>query len=153
MSVSMDCVFDVMSVSDYDETVAFWKKQEGVGLNESDSREAIAFFLNRNAGMSFVVRQGGKIVGAALCGTDGRRGYLHHVAVDSSLRGKGLGRKLVERCLAELSKAGISRCNIFLFADNVEGETFWKKMGYRVRCDLKIMQRVMAADPKNSCAC
>lgn len=142
----MTCTIDEMTIADYDETFAFWQKQEGVGLTESDSREAIALFLNRNAGMSFVVRAEGRIVGAALCGTDGRRGYLHHVAIDAALRGNGLGRRLVERCLVELVKIGIPRCNIFLYADNVAGEAFWKKLGYRVRSDLKIMQRPLSAN-------
>jgi len=130
-------------IEDYDAVVAFWGSQEGVGLNESDTREAIHLFLDRNRGMSFVVRDAGTVVGAALCGTDGRRGYLHHVAIAKEYRGKGWGRRLVEICLGELKKCGISRCNIFLFTDNVEGEAFWKKIGYRVRVDLKVMQRVL----------
>jgi len=128
-------------IEDYDAVVAFWEKQDGVGLNESDTREAIQLFLDRNRGMSFVVRDGATVIGAALCGTDGRRGYLHHVAIAKEYRGRGWGRKLVESCLSELKTCGISRCNLFLFADNVEGEAFWKKIGYRVRADLKVMQR------------
>lgn len=130
-------------IEDYDAVVAFWEKQDGVGLNESDTRDAIQLFLERNRGMSFVVRDAGTVVGAALCGTDGRRGYLHHVAIAKEYRGKGWGRRLVEICLGELKKSGISRCNIFLFADNEAGEAFWKKIGYRVRVDLKVMQRVL----------
>ncbi len=137
MSVSIQ----PFQLEDYEAVVAFWKQQDGVGLNESDSREAIQLFLERNRGMSFVVREGASVIGAALCGTDGRRGYLHHVAIAKEHRGRGWGRKLVEACLGELKTCGISRCNIFLFADNVEGEAFWKKIGYRVRADLKVMQR------------
>ncbi|MEX0586364.1 MAG: hypothetical protein WD176_06955, partial [Pirellulales bacterium] len=70
-----------MLATDYDEVVALWEATEGVGLNESDSRENIARFLARNPGLSMVARVGGQIGGAVLCGHDGRRGYLHHLAV------------------------------------------------------------------------
>jgi len=75
-----------------------------------------------------------------LCGHDGRRGYLHHLAVDADFRRNGLGRALVDRCLEELKAAGIDRCNIFLYADNEPGERFWKSTGWYAR-DLKVLSR------------
>jgi ribosomal protein S18 acetylase RimI-like enzyme len=131
------------SIEDYDDVVAFWKSQEGVGLNESDSREAIAAYLRRNPGMSFVAREGETLVGASLCGHDGRRGSLHHLAVTPSHRRQGLGRRLVERCLTELKPHGITRCNLMLFTDNDEGAGFWNALGFRHRSDVNILQRVI----------
>jgi len=52
-----------MAMEDYDQVVEFWRAQEGLGLNESDSREHIARYLERNPGMSFVARDGGQVVG------------------------------------------------------------------------------------------
>jgi hypothetical protein len=43
------------AISDFDEVLALWQRTEGVGLNESDTRENIAGYLPRNPGMSFVV--------------------------------------------------------------------------------------------------
>jgi len=137
----MACRFAQLTMDDYDDVVAFWRSQEGVGLNESDGKRQIAGYLTRNPGMSFIVREAGKVVGAVLCGHDGRRGYLHHLAVASSHRRKGLGRSLVARCLKSLRRAGIQRCNIFLFADNPQGRSFWQSIGYRPRADLLLMQR------------
>ena len=71
----------------------------------------------------------GTVIAAVLCGHDGRRGYLHHLAVDAGHRRQGLGRALVERCLARLAVAGIPKCNIFLFNDNAEGRRFWESSG------------------------
>ena len=129
------------TIGDFDEVTAFWRGVEGVGLNESDERGPIADYLARNPGMSFVARDGGRVVGAVLCGHDGRRGYLHHLAVAASYRGQGLGRTLVERCLAELSRAGIRRCNLYLYADNPEGRKFWEAVGFKERGDLRVLQR------------
>jgi len=144
----MEPAISNMTMDDYDEAVAFWRSQDGIALNESDEREAINRFLLRNPGMSLIARNAsGTVVAAVLCGHDGRRGYLHHLAVDPAHRRKGLGRALVERCLAKLAIAGIPKCNVFLFTDNVEGRRFWEKLGYKSVTWIP-MQRVIALGGK-----
>jgi len=130
-----------LSIDDYDEVVAFWREQDGVGLNESDERAPVAAFLARNPGLSLVLRDEGRVMGAVLCGHDGRRGYLHHLAVAPSYRGRGLGRLMVERCVRALAEAGIAKCNVFLFADNEDGARFWAAVGFAARADLVVRQR------------
>jgi N-acetylglutamate synthase len=130
-----------MTAVDCEEVVSFWQRQDGIGLNESDTPSAIAACLNRNPGMSFIVRDGGQIVAAVLCGHDGRRGYLHHLAVNPTHRRQGIGRSLVHRCLGRLLQKRIPKCNIFLFAHNSEGKEFWQAIGFKDRTDLKVMQR------------
>ncbi len=132
------------TMADYDQVIAFWKQQEGVGLNETDERDRVGLYLDRNPGMSFIVRDGNHLIGAVLCGHDGRRRYLHHLAVASSHRKKGIGQRLVHLCLQRLREAGIQKCNIFLFSDNAAGEGFWQAVGFRNRPDLKVMQRTTA---------
>jgi putative acetyltransferase len=126
---------------DYEKVRGLWEGMPGIGLNESDTRPAIALFLRRNRGFSLVATAGGILVGAVLCGHDGRRGYLHHLAVLQEWRRRGTGRRMVEACLERLAAAGIPKCNIFLFADNTRGRAFWRRNGWMVREDLKVMQR------------
>jgi N-acetylglutamate synthase len=128
------------SIEDYDAVVRLWLRTEGVGLNESDSRSAIAAYLRRNPRLSFIAEKDGRIIGAVLCGHDGRRGYLHHLAVAKRHRRRGIGRQLVSACLARLRALGILKCNIFVFANNAEGMKFWKRTGWNVRSDLRMMQ-------------
>jgi putative acetyltransferase len=141
-----------MTLADYDEVLRLWQNAEGVGLNESDTRPAIASYLKRNRGMSFIAWDGKKLVGAVLCGHDGRRGYLHHLAVASSHRRKGIGTKLVARCLAELKRIGILKCNIFLYTHNASGERFWKTSGWKKRMDLCLVQKDLGSSrTKRAC--
>ncbi len=127
------------TMNDYDAAVALWKTAEGIGLSEADSRENIAHYLAVNPGMSQVAEEDGIIVGAVLCGTDGRRGFLHHLAVSPAHRRAGLGRALVDACLARLAEAGMRKCHIFVLADNAEGQRFWAKIGWEERTTLKVM--------------
>jgi ribosomal protein S18 acetylase RimI-like enzyme len=131
---------------DYDTVFALWQRCEGIGLNESDSRASISAFLARNAGLSSVVTDAAEtIVGSVLCGHDGRRGYLHHLTVAVPHRRKGLGRILVDTSLGRLRKLGIVKCNIFLYATNVEGRKFWLRHGWAAREDLVIVQRTLVS--------
>lgn len=43
-----------MTVRDYDPSIELWKRTEGMGLSEADSREAIMAYLERNPGMLFL---------------------------------------------------------------------------------------------------
>lgn len=131
-----------MARSDYDSALALWQSTEGMGLSAADSREAIARYLERNPGLSFVAVTGeGALVGAVLCGHDGRRGYLHHLAVREDFRRQGLARALVERCLACLKAEGIDKCHIFVYHTNTLGRNFWQGMDWAERETLVIMSK------------
>ncbi len=81
------------------------------------------------------------MIGAVLCGHDGRRGYLHHLAVHSTWRGRGVGRALTAACLAGLQAAGIDKCHLFVFNENHSGREYWEHEGWKERLDLLIMSK------------
>jgi len=132
---------NVMQFDDYDEVLALWQRCEGVGITPSDSREAVQTFLDRNPGLCFVARQDGQIIGAVLCGHDGRRGYMYHLAVAPEHRKKGIGRAIVDACLAELASAGIQKSTIFVYGHNGTGQHFWRGTGWKDRADLVVLQK------------
>lgn len=133
-----------MSPDDLPEVIDLWSHTEGVGLNESDSRAALSAFLGRNPGMSRVARDGDTIVAALLCGHDGRRGFLYHLAVKPVYRRQGLGTALVEQCLAALAEQGIQKCNALVYTHNAEAQRFWRHLGFSEREDLGLWQTTIA---------
>ena len=142
-AVAGDCSLRPMNVEDLPVVRALWESCEGVGLSPGDELSSLATILQRNAGLSSVVLSAaGEIVGAAVVGHDARRGYLYHLAVKQSHRGKGLGRALVDRSLAGLRAAGIQRCTIVVLAGNERGAEFWRHLGWSAREDLRVMQTV-----------
>lgn len=125
-----------LTIERYDEVLALMKRTPGVSVREADSKEAAARYLARNPGFSFVAEEGEKVVGCALCGHDGRRGYLQHVIVDEPHRGRGIAQTLVTRCLDRLEQAGIVKTHLDVFVSNDLANNYWKKHGWKRRDDI-----------------
>jgi ribosomal protein S18 acetylase RimI-like enzyme len=81
------------------------------------------------------------LVGAVLCGHDGRRGYIHHLTIIKSHQGKGIAKAMVEKCMTSLKNEGIKKCHLFIFHKNQNGMSFWKKIGWTPRSDIKVMSK------------
>ncbi len=135
-----------MTIVDYEFVYSLWKESEGIGLSDADSKEGIKRFMDRNPGFSFVAVDEGEIVGAALCGHDGRRGYIHHLSTAKSHRHQGIGRSLVGRCMYALMRVGIGKCHLFVFGDNQGAIDFWEKVGYSQRVELVMMSQQLAGE-------
>ena len=126
-----------MTIEDYDEVYALWRKIRGFGLRSvDDSREGVARFLSRNPETSVVAREDGRIVGAILCGHDGRRGCLYHVCVDPGYRMRGIGKSMVVFAMEALKKEKINKVSLIAFTKNDIGNAFWKEIGWTKREDL-----------------
>jgi ribosomal protein S18 acetylase RimI-like enzyme len=118
------------SIKDYDAAIELWQRVEGLEIAEGDDKEGVAQFLARNPGLSRVATDGPAIVGVVLCGHDGRRGHIYHLAVDPAYQGRGLGKRLLDESLADLRRIGVRRVIIMVADDNASGREFWKRSGY-----------------------
>jgi ribosomal protein S18 acetylase RimI-like enzyme len=132
--------FRSMTISDYEYCRALWRDTPGIRLTKADSMDAIASYLRRNPGMSFVCVENDEVIGTSMCGHDGRRGYLYHVAVKPEFRGKRIGTRLVEACLARLKEEGIGKCHLFVVAGNALGKAFWASF-FQKREDISVYSR------------
>jgi putative acetyltransferase len=138
-----------MTIEDYDEVISLWRLSEGVGLSTADSREAIKGYLKRNPELSFVAHVGSSIVGAILCGHDGRRGFIHHLAVHPESRRRGIGKQLVDNCMNRLSQEGIQKCHLYVFSKNEGAISFWKETDWTERIELTMMSKEIVLAPLN----
>jgi ribosomal protein S18 acetylase RimI-like enzyme len=141
-----------MDEEDIPAALALWQGMPGIGLSDADSPPALARYLARNPGGSFVASRDGELVGVSLAGHDGRRGYLHHVAVAPAFQKTGIGKQLVAASLAALQAEGITRVHIFVKADNDVGKAFWRHTGWRERGDISMMSIDLAASERD-CGC
>ena len=121
--------FREMTPDDYPAMIDLMRRTPGVSVRDADTPEGLARFLERNPGLSFVAEQGGRLVGCLMGGHDGRRGHLHHLAVNAGCRRRGVASALVERCLAALERQGIHKTHIDVYRDNAAGNGFWERAG------------------------
>ena len=119
-----------MTADHLEEVIALWNATEGLVLTFSDNVPDLKRYLDSNPGMSHVAVRDGHVVAAVLCGHDGRRGYLHHLAVAADRRNQGIGRALVKACLSNLLATGIQQCNLFILEDHAAGREFWTREGW-----------------------
>ena len=127
-----------MDIADYDDVIKLWGQSEGMSLRDADSKESINNYLIRNPNLSFVAVSANEIVGAVLVGTDGRRGYLQHLAVSSNFRGKNLGRELVGQAISALANVGVPKTHLFVYNENVNAQQFYEKLGWFPRDEVRM---------------
>lgn len=126
-----------MTLNDYEKVYDLWMKIKGFAIRSiDDSKEGVECFLNRNPGISVVAEEDGRIVGAILCGHDGRRGCMYHVCVDPDYRLKGIGKSMVVFAMEALKKEKINKVSLIAFTKNDIGNAFWKEIGWTKREDL-----------------
>lgn len=133
-----------MTIEDYSEVKALWMTIKGFAIRSiDDSYEGVERFLKRNPTTSVVAIEDGKVVGAILCGHDGRRGCLYHVCVHEDYRMHGIGKAMVVFCMEALKAEGINKVSLIAFTRNDIGNAFWRTIGWTKREDLNYYDFVL----------
>ncbi len=127
----------VMTMEDYDQVRELWSSIKGFGIRSvDDSRDGVKRFLKRNPATSVVAVEDGRVVGAILCGHDGRRGCLYHVCVHKDYRMRGIGKSMVVFAMEALKAEQINKVSLIAFTQNDIGNAFWREIGWTKREDL-----------------
>jgi N-acetylglutamate synthase len=135
----MPIITRAFAIEDYDRAVVLWNSVEGVELSVGDEREEICGYLQRNPGLSRIAEEDGELLGAVLCGHDGRRGLIYHLAIAAKHRGRGVARRLLDDCAHGLREAGIRRAILLVADSNAQGHEFWLRNGWE---DLEVFAMV-----------
>ena len=133
-----------MTIDDYEQVRNLWMQIKGFAIRSiDDSREGVLRFLERNPNTSVVAEENGVIVGAILCGHDGRRGCLYHVCVAPDYRRRGIGKAMVVFCMDALKREHINKVSLIAFNINDIGNAFWDYVGWVQREDLNYYDFVL----------
>lgn len=133
-----------MTIEDYEGVHALWMTIKGFAIRSiDDSKVGVERFLKRNPTTSVVAVDNGEIVGAILCGHDGRRGCLYHVCVREDHRRMGIGKAMVVFCMERLKEEEISKVSLIAFTVNDIGNAFWRCIGWTKREDLNYYDFVL----------
>ncbi|NRF29970.1 GNAT family N-acetyltransferase [Vibrio coralliilyticus] len=136
-----------MIIEDYDAVIRLWLQTEGMSVRDADSRENIALYLDRNPDLSFVAISESNIIGAVLVGTDGRRGYLQHLAVLPQFRGQRIGYQLISQSINALANIGIPKTHLFVYDDNLNAQKFYEKLGWFPRDNIRMYSYNSSVNP------
>lgn len=119
------------SMSDYDAVYSLWANAgTGVSLRPSDQRSEIEKKLTRDPDLFLVAEVEGRIAGVIIGGWDGRRGWLHHLAVDPAFRRQGIASALIHDVETRLKEKGCLKVNLLVFADNERARKLYQALGY-----------------------
>jgi hypothetical protein len=70
------------------------------------------------------------LVGTAMAGYDGHRGWIYSVGVHPEARRGGIARLLVAEAERSLAERGCPKVNLQVFGTNDTGQAFWRSIGY-----------------------
>ena len=135
----------VLNIDDYDKVYALWMSCKNMGFNNlDDSRDGIEKYLKRNPTTCFIAEQGDSVVGVILSGHDGRRGFIHHMAVAEDQRRQGIAKSLLEYALSALKAEDINKVALLVFNRNEAGNAFWEAQGFTARTDVIYRNKALA---------
>lgn len=105
---------------------------------ETDIRRKLA--VQRE--LFLVATIGSELVGTAMAGYDGHRGWVYYVAVSPQHRRQGIGRSLMRRVEEGLAKMGCPKLNLQVRALNLDAVSFYKRLGYEVEERVSMSRRL-----------
>ncbi|MFL0355024.1 GNAT family acetyltransferase [Erythrobacter sp. GH1-10] len=115
----------------FDGVDRLWREVFPGAAPRNRAENAIPSKVALGDGLFWVALDGkGQVIGTAMAGWDGHRGWLYLIATSPDHRRKGVGKALVERAVAELGKRGCGKVNLQIRADNVEVASFYASLGF-----------------------
>ena len=118
--------------SDQEEVTALWRMvfpdSSSWNIPEEDIERKLA--VQRES--FYVALIDGELVGTAMGGYDGHRGWLYYIVVHPQFRRRGIGTALVKRVETGLAEMGCPKVNLQVRATNTTVIDFYETLGYKV---------------------
>ncbi|TKJ26637.1 MAG: GNAT family N-acetyltransferase [Promethearchaeota archaeon Loki_b31] len=125
----------------YHDIINLWKRS-GIEVSSSDTQDEIAKILKRNPDLFLIGKEGENVVAVGIGAFDGRRGYVHHLAIDPDYQKKKYGKMMMDDLIERFRKKKVHKVHLFIEKHNEEVVDFYKKLGWDIRDDLIMMSFV-----------
>ncbi len=112
--------------------IDLWRRT-GIKIGLSETEPEFKKILEQNPTTCLIGEQDGMIAAVVLGGFDGRRGLVHHLAVEPSLQGRGYGRIMMQELENRFNDMGIVKYHLWIEAWNTEVIKFYEHLGYELR--------------------
>ena len=115
---------------DTEAVVALWR-QAGLAVPWNDPYRDIERKLTVQPELFLVVEgDAGELIGTAMAGYDGHRGWVNYLAVDEAHRGSGLGAELMAEAERLLVGRGCPKLNLQVRSSNTDVIEWYRSLGY-----------------------
>ncbi|HKR44756.1 MAG TPA: GNAT family acetyltransferase [Paraburkholderia sp.] len=144
----MSVTVRVFSEADTEAVIALWlqafPEYNDASRPHRNPRLSIANKLGTQPELFFVAVRDvdGALVGTAMAGYDGHRGWLYSVAVAPEARRHGLGTRLVRHAENALAALGCLKLNLQVLTDKAEVLAFYERLGYRADAVVSLGKRL-----------
>lgn len=98
---------------------------------QRDPRANVERKLAFGDGLFWLAERGGRVVGTAMAGYDGHRGWLYALGVHPEARRAGVGAALLAEAERALARLGCPKVNLQVLSGNAGALAFWRSVGYR----------------------
>ncbi len=82
------------------------------------------------------------IVGTAMAGFDGHRGWVYYLGVDPDFQRRGIGTALMKRVESRLLGLGCPKLNLQIRSNNDEVQAFYESLGYFLEDRLSMGKKI-----------
>ncbi len=117
------------ALSDTESVVALWQEC-GLTRPWNNPYQDIRRKLTVQPELFLVAAEGADVLGTAMAGYDGHRGWLYYLATTPARRGQGIGRLLVERAEDLLRQMGCPKVQLMVRPENGGVHDFYASLGY-----------------------
>src|SRR6476659_9447281 len=114
------------------QVIALWQGVFGYQTAHNRPSLAIDKKLAVADDLFFVALMEDVVLGTAIAGYDGHRGWIYSVAVAPSYRNRGIGTQLVLHAERALTSKGCMKINLQILQTNKSVSSFYSSLGYAV---------------------
>jgi ribosomal protein S18 acetylase RimI-like enzyme len=129
--------------ADEQAVVALWREC-GLTRPQNDPRKDIRRKLQVNPEWFLVGEEGGRVVGTAMVGYEGHRGWINYLAVARSRQQLGMGRALMDEAERRLRAVGCAKINLQVRRGNAAAMAFYQRVGFAVDDVVSLGKRLEA---------
>ena len=122
--------------------MALW---ESAGLTRpwNDPHADLARALAGPSSTVLAAARDGRLVGTAMVGHDGHRGWVYYLAVAEPERRRGVGRALMAACEDWVRERGVPKIQLMVRDTNAAATAFYERLGYAA-ADVAVLARWLA---------
>jgi len=127
-------------MDDYPVVLTLWRDAgPGLTLRPSDEPEEVAKKLERDPDLFLIAEEEDQVVGVIMGAWDGRRGWIHHLAVLANNRKQGIGSALLNEVESRLKAKGCLKVNLMVRKEDTAAQGLYRRLGYNDMSSILLM--------------